>query len=148
MRKINSKTLLKGDSVIASSENNDCTVYAIASAFDMSYDEAHREVSERFNREKGKGALRSKIMQGMTEGTTLNGKTVTKVITTPKNTYKVYGNVVTRKVRLSSFVKANQEGTYVILTRGHALALKDGVVADNNSKTKEKALVEVAFKVD
>lgn len=146
--KINSKELLKKDSKIASSEANDCVVYAVASAFQMSYDEAHKEVAERFDRQEGKGTRRSKILNGLTEGTTINGKTVTKVITTPKNTYKVYGNVVSRKQRLSSFVKGNQEGTYLVLVRNHAITVKNGVVMDNNTKTKEKALVEVAIKVD
>ena len=147
-KKINSKTLLKGDSTIASSENKDCVVYSIATAFDMSYDEAHKEVADRFNREEGKGAKRSSILEGMTEGTTINGKTVSKVIKSPTRTYKIYGNVVPRQLRLSSFVKENQEGTYVILTKGHALTIKDGTVMDNLDKTKERALVEVAFKVD
>ena len=84
----------------------------------------------------------------LTEGTTINGKTVSKVIKTPTKSYKVYGNIVPRQVRLSSFIKDNQEGTYVILTRGHALTLKDGTVMDNLNKTKEKALVTCAFKVD
>lgn len=148
MNKVNSKALLKGDSIIASSEKNDCTVYAIATAFDMSYDEAHKEVTERFNREEGKGAKRSSILQAMTEGTTINGKTVSKVIKSPTSMYKVYGNVVPRQVRLSSFIKNNQEGTYMILTKGHALTIKNGTVLDNLDKTKERALVEVAIKVD
>lgn len=148
LQKINSKSLLKGDSVIASGERNDCTVYAIATAFDMSYDDAHKEVAERFGRQESQGAKKSQILSGLAEGTIINGKTVTKVINTPTSTYRVYGNDVTRKVRLSSFVKENQEGTYVILTRTHALTLKNGVVMDNNSKTKDKALVEVAIKVD
>ena len=148
MNKINSKTLLKGDSTIASSESRDCTVYAIASAFDLSYDEAHKEVADRFNRQQGRGAKTSSILEGMAEGTTINGKTVSKVIKAPTTTYKVYGKIVDRKVRLSSFVKQNQEGTYMVLVRNHALTVKDGVVLDNNTKTKEKALVEVAIKVD
>jgi hypothetical protein len=148
IQKINSKELLKKDSMIASSEKNDCVVYAIGTAFNLNYDEAHKEVSERFNRQEGKGTRRSNILQGMQEGTTINGKTVTKVIKAPTNTYKVYGKIVDRKVRLSSFVKQNQEGTYMVLVRNHALTVKDGVVLDNNTKTKEKALVEVAIKVD
>ena len=148
MNKINSKTLLKGDSTIASSESRDCTVYAIASAFDLSYDEAHKEVADRFNRQQGRGAKTLSILEGMAEGTTINGKTVSKVIKAPTNTYKVYGNIIPRQVRLSSFIKSNQEGTYVILTRSHALTLKDGTVMDNLDKTKERALVEVAFKID
>ena len=148
MNKINSKDMLKKDSVIASSEKNDCTVYAIATAFDLDYDAAHKELQEKFGRPEGKGTKTSQMLEGLAEGTVINGKTVTKVIKTPTSTYKVYGNVVPRQVRLSSFVKDNQEGTYVILTRGHALTLKNGTIVDNLSKTKDKAIVKYAFKVD
>jgi hypothetical protein len=148
LTKINSKDLLKESSSIASSEKNDCVVYAIATAFDMDYDTAHKEVAERFNREEGKGVRLLHLHKGMTEGTTLNGKTVSKVIKSPNNTYKVYGKIVQRQVRLSSFIKKNQEGTYVILTRNHALTLKNGTLVDNNTKTRTQALVQVAFKID
>jgi hypothetical protein len=113
----------------------------------MDYDAAHKEVAERFGREEGKGAKRSNILQAMTEGTTINGKTITKVISNPTNTYKVYGNVVPRQLRLSSFVKDNPQGTYLILTRGHALTLKDGVIMDNLNEPKTRALVQQVIKV-
>lgn len=148
MQKINAKTLLKGDSLIASSEKNDCTVYAVATAFGLDYDSAYKEVTERMGREQGKGASGTKIKQALKEGTTLNGKTVTRVIDTPRKTYKVYGNTIPRQVRLSSFVKENPEGTYLILTRSHALTLKDGVIVDSLNNTKTKALISVAFKVE
>ena len=148
MKKINSVALLKGESLIAAGEKNDCTVYAIATAFDMDYDAAHQEVADRMNREDGTGVKRRNLLEGLAEGTTINGKTVTRVIKSPTKTYKVYGNTIPRQLRLSSFAKENQEGTYVILTRGHALTLKNGVLMDNKGETKTRALVEVAFKVD
>lgn len=148
MKKINSMALLRGESLIASGEKNDCTVYAIATAFDLDYDTAHKEVADRMTRQEGQGVKRSSVVEALAEGTTINGKTVTRVIKSPTKTYKVYGNTVPRQLRLSSFAKENQEGTYVIITRGHALTLKDGVLMDNKSETKTRALVEVAIKVD
>jgi len=148
MKKINSTALLRAESLIASGEKNDCTVYAIATAFEMDYDAAHEEVTTRMNRQEGQGVKRTNIVQALAEGTTINGKTVTRVIKSPTKTYKVYGNTIPRQLRLSSFVKENQEGTYVILTRGHAMTLKDGVLMDNKNETKTRALVEIAFKVD
>lgn len=148
MKKINSMALLRADSIIASGEKNDCTVYAIATAFEMDYDAAHEEVTTRMNRQEGQGVKRTNVVQALAEGTTINGKTVTRVIKSPTKTYKVYGNTIPRQLRLSSFVKENQEGTYVILTRGHALTLKNGVLMDNKNETKTRALVEIAFKVD
>jgi len=148
MKNINSVALLKGFSRIASGEQNDCAVYAVATAFDMDYDTAHKEVAERMNRKDGQGTKRSSIIDALTEGTTINGKTVTRVIKSPTKTYKVYGNTIPRQLRLSSFAKENSEGTYVIITRGHALTLKDGVLMDNRKAPKTRALVEVAIKVD
>lgn len=147
MKKINSVALLKGESLIASGEKNDCTVYAVATAFDLDYDAAHKEVADRMNREGGQGVKRSSVLNALAEGTTINGKTVTRVIKSPTKTYKVYGNTIPRQLRLSSFAKENQDGTYVILTRGHALTLKDGVFMDNKNETKTRALVEVAIKI-
>lgn len=148
MKKINTVALLKGESLIASGEKNDCTVYAIATAFDLDYDAAHQEVTDRMNREEGTGVKRRTVLEALAEGTTINGKTVTRIIKSPTKTYKVYGNTIPRQLRLSSFAKENQEGTYVILTRGHALTLKNGVLMDNVNETKTRALVEVAIKVD
>jgi len=148
MKKINSTALLRAESLIASGEKNDCTVYAIATAFEMDYDAAHEEVTTRMNRQEGQGVKRTNIVQALAEGTTINGKTITRVIKSPTKTYKVYGNTIPRQLRLSSFVKEHQEGTYVILTRGHAMTLKDGVLMDNKNETKTRALVEIAFKVD
>lgn len=147
MKKIHSVALLKGESLIAAGEKNDCTVYAIATAFDMDYDTAHQEVSDRMSRQEGQGVKRSSILEALAEGTTINGKTVTRVIKSPTKTYKVYGNTIPRQLRLSSFAKENQEGTYVILTRGHALTLKNGVLMDNKSQPKTRALVEIAIKI-
>lgn len=148
MKKINSMSLLGGESLIAAGEKDDCTVYAVATAFGMEYDAAHKEVADRMKRQEGQGVARKNILEALEEGTVLNGKTVTRVIKTPTKTYKVYGNTVPRQVRLSSFVKENPEGTYLILTRGHALTLKDGVLMDNRKETKSRALVSVAIKVD
>lgn len=148
MKRINSMSLVGKESLIAAGEENDCTVYAVATAFGMEYDAAHKEVADRMKRQEGEGVSRKNILEALEEGTVLNGKTVTRVIKTPTKVYKVYGNTVPRQIRLSSFVKDYPEGTYLILTRGHALTLKDGVLMDNRKQTKARALVTVAIKVD
>lgn len=148
MKRINSMSLVGKESLIAAGEENDCTVYAVATAFEMEYDAAHKEVADRMKRQEGEGVSRKNILEALEEGTVLNGKTVTRVIKTPTKVYKVYGNTVPRQIRLSSFVKDYPEGTYLILTRGHALTLKDGVLMDNRKQTKARALVTVAIKVD
>ena len=43
------------ESVIAKSETNDCVVRAFASAFDITYDKAHKYVKEKFGRKDRQG---------------------------------------------------------------------------------------------
>lgn len=148
MKKIHTVALLGKDSIIAAGEKNDCVVYAIATAFDMDYDDAHKEVAKRFGREDGEGTKSSALKRELTEGTTINGKTVTKVIEGLTKAYKVYGQIVPRKPRLSSFVKNNPEGTYIIMTRDHALTVKNGTILDSHKEPKDKALVLRAYKID
>jgi len=144
---INSKELLKKSSSIAAGESNDCVVYAFASAFGTDYDTAHKEVKERFKREDKKGTRNSNLLEGMQVGTTFNGKTVTEVIKNPTTNYKAYGQVVPRSIRLSSFAANKPKGTYLVLVRGHAIAIKDGVIVDNN-RAKPSSIVKHAFKVE
>lgn len=142
---INSK-----ESAIAKKENNDCTVYAFASAFDLDYDTAHAEVAKRFKRKQGDGAKSLNVLAGMEElkaGDQVNGKTVTEVIAKPTTNYKAYGKVIPRQVRLSSFAAKYPKGTYLVLVRGHALTIKDGVTVDN-ARPHPSAIVKHAFKVE
>ena len=46
---------VSGSSEIAKQEKNDCVVRAIANACDVNYDQAHKYVTDTFNRKKGKG---------------------------------------------------------------------------------------------
>ena len=61
----NAKTLVVKDSIIAKGETNDCVVYATASAFDISYDEAHQVAKRAFGREDRKGVMTLDIMHGV-----------------------------------------------------------------------------------
>lgn len=142
---INSK-----ESAIAKKEDNDCVVYAFASAFDLDYDTAHAEVARRFKRQNGKGTDSFLLLTGMDPlraGDQVNGKVVTEVITKPTTNYKAYGQVIPRQVRLSSFAAKYPKGTYLILVRGHALTIKDGVTVDN-ARPHPSAIVKYAFKVE
>ena len=144
---INSKELLKKSSSIASGEAKDCLVYAFASAFDLDYDTAHAEVKQRFKREDREGTKYGFLLQGLQEGTTCYGKKVTEVIDRPTLDYKVYSKIIPRSIRLSTFVAQKGKGTYIVLVRGHAIAIKDGVMVDNR-QPRPSALVTNAFKVE
>jgi hypothetical protein len=135
-------------SKIASAEKNDCFVYAISTAFDLPYDEAHKIATERFKREEKQGVSPRVILDELKEGTELNGRVVSKVIMSPTTVYKPYGQEVNRAARLSTFVKNNPAGTYIVLTRQHAVTLVDGVIHDTTSKTKDKAVVRLAYEIN
>ena len=147
-----SKELLKPGSVIAQSEDNDCFVYAFATAFDLDYDTSHGICRREFGRRDKKGVSSIKIdkvledmMLGRREG--INERKVANIIT-PTNTYKVKGELITRKAKVSSFTKKYPKGTYLIITRGHAVTVKDGVLLDNNSEDAKSKPIIKAYRVE
>ena len=146
------KWLVAKDSIIASSEKKDCVVYAIASSFDLDYDQAHAKVRMIFDRHDKKGTRTSNIVGKMKDMAdtreSINGKFVREVIDQPTKTYHTYGKDVKRKNRVSTFIKEHTQGTYLILTSSHALTVKDGVMIDNITKGSGSKLITRAFKVE
>lgn len=140
------------DSIIASSEKKDCVVYAVASSFDLDYDTAHEKVRSIFDRPDRKGTKTSNIVSKMKDMVAtkelINGKYVKEVIDQPTKTYHTYGKDVKRKNRVSTFIKEHTQGTYLILTSGHALTIKDGAMIDNITKGSGSKLITKAFKVE
>ena len=59
------------------------------------------------------------------------------------NTYKVKGQIYTRKQRVSSFITKHLEGIYVIETREGNATVTNGVVTEGTVSTK--ALVDRAW---
>ena len=60
------------------------------------------------------------------------------------NTYKVKGQIYTRKQRVSSFITKHQEGIYLIHTREGQAKLDNGVIVEGT--VSRKALVDKAYK--
>ena len=60
------------------------------------------------------------------------------------NTYKVKGQVYTRKQRVSSFITKHSEGDYIIYTREGQAKVSNGVMTEGTVSTK--ALVDKAYK--
>lgn len=146
------EVLSSSGSIIASSETKDCFVYAFATAFEMSYDEAHATVKERFNREDKKGVSSKMIDRKFNEmfdssDLNVNGRTVQEVIARPTTQYKLYGEVKNRALRVESFARKYTSGTYLIYTRDHALTIKDGTVIDNKNDKSIKSLVKKAYRI-
>ena len=148
------------DSATARTETNDCVVRAFASAFDVSYDYAHKYVAEEFKRKPRKGTYFTaskmvKLSKGMFK---VNGKTInpmgefnTKSIAYPFSLaydVKVKGEVVKRQMTVGTFVKKNPVGTFFVLVKGHAFTIKDGVVIGNvEDAIKTKRPMKAAFLV-
>jgi hypothetical protein len=146
------KQLVGQDSIIAKGETNDCVVWAVASAFDLSYDQAHGHVRHRFGREERKGVRTLDIMKGVRDMAELkesiNGKTIKEFLANPKKVYHLHGKDIERKNRVSTFIKDYPQGTYLILTGYHALTIKDGEMIDNITRGSAKSFVKRVFKVE
>jgi hypothetical protein len=152
---ISSRQVIKGmsESVIAKSEYNDCVVMAFATAADMDYDSAHWYVKKTFKRNDRKGVYRFKsIMDIFSNGNEqVNGKSI-KTITEEHNTMLYYvtvkGKRTLRNTTTSSFIKRYPVGSYIVLVRGHAFTIKDGVVIGNPSDgEKMKKRINGAWKI-
>jgi hypothetical protein len=148
----NAKTLVAKDSIIAKSEDKDCMVYATASAFDLTYDEAHPIVKERFRRQDRRGTNYLGIVAGMQHlvdtRESINGKFVREILNQPFKKYHLHGRDINRKNRVTTFIKEHSEGTYLVLTGSHALTVKDGEMIDNIPRGSGKAFVKRAFKIE
>ncbi len=141
------------DSTIAKTESNDCVVRAIASSFEMSYDDSHKFVAKiwfRRNREGTRnfvGGLRHMINNKIK----INGK----LFETMGNEYghvsyevKVKGQMVKRNMTTGTFIKKYPVGKYLVVVRGHAFSIINGQVVGNTSDaTMKKRVINNAFKI-
>jgi len=135
------------ESAIAKSERSDCFVRAVASAYEIPYDDAHSWVRENFNRENRKGTLKVtvKMEQFSKEGKKLNEKTI-KDIWFLKTIDKVTNKI--KRTTLNQFIKKYPIGTYILIVKGHAFTLKNGsVVGNTNDATSMKKIVHNAFQI-
>jgi hypothetical protein len=153
------KEAIKGydESSIAKGETNDCVVRAFASAFEVSYDYAHKYVRENFNRINRQGTYGTvhKMSQIAEDRRQINYKKV-KCLGTKSNTgihdlrypVKTKDGVVKREMTVGTFAKQNPVGTFFILVSRHAFTIKDGVVIGNwEDSQKKKRVVKFAFQV-
>jgi len=146
------------ESLIAKSETNDCVVRAFASAFDITYDKAHKYVKEKFGRKDHQGTYGTvitlnKMVDNKTQVNYKKVKTIGKTIKdTPYKTLayevKVKGEKVNRQMTVGTFIKQNPTGTFFILVAQHAFTIKDGVVIGNyEDAVKTKKIVRTAFQI-
>jgi len=147
------------DSLTARRETNDCVVRAFASAFDVTYDYAHKYVAEEFKRQPRKGTYftaskMSKLSEGVLK---VNNKKIIPIGTKSNSVIypyslsydvKVKGETVKRQMTVGTFVKKNPKGTFFVLVRRHAFTIKDGVVIGNpEDAVKTKRPMKAAFEI-
>ena len=142
---ISSSEAVKGvkESVIAQSETNDCVVRAFASAFDVDYDTAHAEVKKVFKRENRKGTrfFMGRMVDMGTNGYVFNDRKIETVRTDVFGMrYYVHTDdgLTLRNTTTAYFLKKYPVGTYIVVVRGHAFTIKDGVVIGNLQDAKQR----------
>ena len=125
----------QNDSQIRQGESNDCTVRACANALDMHYDNAHELMR------LGGRMFRSgmSFMMYMDKKTTLGGCRVNEM------DFQSWRRGP--KMTLLKFCKKYTEGRYIVIRNGHALAVIDGVIHDNNGNNTPNQWVLRAYKV-
>lgn len=151
---IRSTEIVKGlDKRVSKGETNDCVVMSFASAFDLEYDVAHTIVKDQMMRKPRKGV--SRFPQHMERLEKLNYHFNGKKLLSVKRDglfmtwYKWVKGVKTLKyTTINGFVKSFGEGTYIVMRKGHAFVVKDGVIIGNPSDaTQKRARIFMAWKV-
>ena len=135
------------ESSIAKSERNDCFVRAVASAYEISYDDAHKWVADNFKRENRKGTMN--VVDKMTSFSLgkelLNNKSV-EVIQNLRH-YDAE-KLKMNKTTLNQFIKKYSTGTYIVIVKRHAFTLKNGYVIGNDEDSQSiKKIVHNAYKI-
>lgn len=141
------------DSSIAKTESNDCVVRAIASSFEMHYDEAHQFVKVKFGRENRKGTrfFVGGMRRMVEDKVEINGKSFDNMgdsLGRMKYDVKSKGQIVKRNMTTGAFIKKYPVGKYLVVVRGHAFSIIDGqVVGNTGDATMKKRVILNAWKV-
>jgi len=156
----NTSEAIKGydNSSIAKSETNDCVVRAIASAFDLEYDKAHKFVADTFGRKPRQGTFGfGPGMNKIAEERTRIGRKCIKPVGKKIDSYhfhslsydvKVKGQKTSRQMTVGTFISKNPKGTYVVTVKRHAFTIKDGVVIGNREDAiRKRKIMLLAWKV-
>ena len=125
-------------SSLAKNEKNDCSVRALANAFNVTYDVAHLFAATELERKARKG------LRGMFSKLDLLGEVTFELFSNTlfpeTKTYKLEGSLDTtnpdythKKVQytVKTCCSKFNKGTYIVIVNLHALTVKDGIVIDN-----------------
>ena len=143
-------------SSLAKNEKNDCSVRALANAFNVTYDVAHLFAATELERKARKG------LKSMFSKLDLLGEVTFELFSNTlfpeTKTYKLEGSLDTTNpdythkpvdFTVKTFCARFTKGTYIVIVNKHALTVKEGIVIDNpNYKfTGYRRIVESYFKV-
>ena len=156
---------VSGSSEIAKREKNDCVVRAIANACDVNYNQAHKFVEDKFDRKKGKGTQMFTYVLDKVEKMEFDevgqldlfGNGITRKLKCVGKAPKQGGDLVNPKYKhkpvaftVKEFAQKFKRGSYILAVKGHALAVKNGVIIDNKDKQfgGYRRVVEAAYQVE
>jgi len=135
----NSAEISESQSDLAKKETNDCVVRAFMMTLDLSYDKAHKFVSDNFKRVNRKGTYTQMYMQNIL-GRQKNGYKMTLMGYHPSRAFGDRKKLLNPKYNketgytVKSFMEQHPVGRYFIIVNGHALALVDGVLYGNGNE--------------
>jgi hypothetical protein len=121
------------DSALAKRETNDCVVRAVATAFVLSYDEAHTWVAETFKRKprKGTSGCRLFFSNAVQQSKLIHGKEIKQVGDSATGCLKTVYGINKWNMTVGTFLKMYQKGTFLVFVRRHAFVILNGVVIGN-----------------
>lgn len=151
---------------ISKSENRDCVVRAIATAFEITYNQAHKFCEKEYGRSHKNGvnaiklySVNKKISK---ENIEIFGKNMTEIgdeckwtgMVKPFTYYKKKdwkGKTYKKqcKMTVGTFVKKYPKGTFILSVRGHLFTIKGGTVIGGNREDsrKKRVIVEKAWEI-
>ena len=127
-------------SLLAKGEKNDCTVRAIANAFNVCYDTAHGFAADVLKRKARRGTKNTYLNLVSAKNVTFD--LFSNTLFPETKTFKLAGKAspinpkyTHKKVKytVKTFCASHNVGTYILLVKGHALCIKDGIVIDNSN---------------
>jgi len=129
---------ISNGSLLAKGEKNDCVVRALANAFNISYDVAHKFTAETFKRKARKGTKKVyNTFKELGEVTfelfkdslfPVTKEYKLKCVNKPINRSYTHKRV---SYTVKTFCAKFSKGTYIVLVHKHALVIRDGIVVDN-----------------
>lgn len=131
-------------------ETNDCVVRALAVAYNCSYLIAHNYAKSYLSRKKRKGVFFPEEFNGK-DGVSKHAKAIvfekrhTKRMSMSFEDKTLHEDVKSHGMPVKRFINNYPTGTYIVLSSGHAYAVKDGVIYGN--LRDNRTFVKVAYKV-